>query len=739
MKTVCIVGAGPGGLTAAKTLLQTGQFQVTVYEKNERVGGIWALDRNSVGTFLSGFTPTNLSRFTVSFSDLDWNSIDLSESASGSGQNGYHTKRPPPMFPKAWMANRYLEEYRRRYVPDSSLRLGRTVTRAHRLGSTWQVTTEDGRSGVDTQNFDYLILASGFFSRPRLLQHNVPSFQDVESVKIIHSSAFRRLDDILPPSMDRRGKKILMLGGGNSSGETAAAVAMQLSNARWSPDSALHTAYRDFTVVHVTPRPFYPIPPFNEYAEASRSYVPLDLKLYDLARRPKGMPAYGGLASEVVRDTVHGMMQTMVGGDQSDISDALVAPKYDNRGAPYVALTEGYSEFVRSGLINAVRGRVTNVKDDGKGTATATVQNGDETFELDGVAAVIYATGYTPCPAIDILDDDTKAALRYDPTSMRLPLILEQWQTMNRKVPSLSLIGFYEGPYWPMMEMQARLTANRWLTGELAPFLNDFEKPDVLLLLRKAFDQRSVDATQFWFGDYTGYLLDIAKHLQLTHNDNGFAEREGCISPARFQADGMDITQANQVMRDLHETWNSCLVHGRYVPRAVFRALQGSWTIDRQIQSAISTLPSGTLQGTASFHPRTPTVDKSGKVFDFEYLYVEAGDFTTSAGHKMTASRRYVYRYCEDDDELSVWFVKPDNILIVDYHFHTLSFLLPEEARHAGASIAKANHLCVEDNYETEYRIPMQGVSLRSFEVIHKVKGPHKDYVSTTLYKRLEK
>ena len=736
MKSVCIVGGGPGGLVSAKTLLQTKQFEVTVYEKEDRTGGIWALDQDSTGGFLNPYTPTNLSRYTVGFSDLDWNAVDFSDHEKGGVVNGTASKPRPPTFPKAWMANRYLETYRHKHIPEETVLCGRMVKKAHRTGDKWRVTIQDNQRHEETHEFDYLIMASGFFCRPRLIGQDVPSLSSNEpSVKIIHSSQFRRLEDLLPHDVDLKGKKILMLGGGNSSGETAASVAMQLSDAQWSPDGRLRDRYKGCKIVHVTPRPFYPIPHFHEYEEGSRSYVSLDMKLYDFSRRPKGQGSYAGLQTKEVKNMVHGFMQTMVGGDQSDISDALVSHAGDERGSAYVAITETYSEFARSGLIETVRGRVTGLDDSGDHLTRAMIKNGNEEYVLDDVAAVIYATGYTPIPALDMLDNETKAAVQYDPTSMRLPMILEQWQTMSPDAPNVSFIGFYEGPYWGMMEMQARLTAQRWLTGELAPRI-DYEKPEYLLKVRQAFKDRALDAPQFWFGDYLGYLEDIAAHLGMKRRDNGFEGREGTISPARYESEYVDASQATAIMQDLHITWHDCHTNGKFVPRAAFRALQGTWTINRKIESALSTFPSGTLTGTASFHPRIPTQDKSGKTFDFEYLYIESGDFHTSTGYTMTASRRYVYRYREAADELSVWFVKPDRDLEVDYLFHNLDFVKPAEARKEGALVARAEHLCVRDMYETEYRLPMRGCSLREFEVRHAVKGPQKDYVSTTCYTR---
>jgi hypothetical protein len=363
------------------------------------------------------------------------------------------------------------------------------------------------------------------------------------------------------------------------------------------------------------------------------------------------------------------------------------------------------------------------------------IKTGEEEVRLNDVAAVIYATGYTPIPALDLLDEATKTAIGFDHTSMRLPMILEQWQTMSRDVPSVSFIGFYEGPYWPMMEMQARLTAHRWLSNDITQ-IKSYEAADELRQMRQGMKNRCTDIPQFWFNDYLGYLDDIANELGLKRNDQGFGERQGCTSPARFISEKTDKTEANSIMNELHQVWQECTVNGRFVSRAAFRALQGNWNIDRQIKSAISTFPSGTLSGTASFHPRLPTPDKTGKCFDLEYLYVESGTFTTSTGYTMTASRRYVYRYSEAEDKLSIWFVKPDNNLEVDYLFHNLAFVKPEEARKAGAILAKADHLCVEDMYWTEYRLPMKGIALREFEIKHTVKGPDKNYVATTTYER---
>lgn len=736
MKSVCIVGAGPAGLVAAKTFLQTKQFAVTVYEKQGKAGGIWALDEDSTDGYLSPTTPTNLSRFTVGFSDLDWNSVDLQSRHAPSSND---PSPSAPMYPKAWQVGRYLEAYRRKHVLDQVILLGREVVDAERFGADlkrWRITTKSQDQRSEIKDFDFLLVASGFFSSPRPIEQDLTSLSDFNTagaVTAIHSSQFRSLDNLVLG--DVSGKNILLFGGGNTSGETAAAVAMQLSDAQWSPQKSEQKAYKDCKVIHVTPRPLYGIPPYNEFEPGSSTFVPLDLKLYDLSKRPTDMAQYGGQQPSEVKELVHAALQTMVGGDQSDLSDALVSPAGDSRAPVYVALSEGYSGFVRSGLIDVVAGRVTSLQSKDNHLASASIKTADGEITLDNLAAIIYATGYTPGTALQFLPGDVKMALDFDPTSMRLPLILEQWQTFNDAVPELGFLGFYEGPYWPMIEMQARLISSRWLDGSAAP-PNPFETRTKLLQLRQAMHDRALDVPQYWFGDYVGYLQDMATHLSLAHNHGPFADREGCTSPARHLAPHDDHVHSKAIMHDLHRVWHDCTQSGKYVPRATFRALQGHWTITRSIKSADAAF-SGTLTGTASFHPRVPTPDPSGVLFDLEYLYIESGTFRSAAtGLEKLVTHRQVYRYSERDDRMSVWFVQPDK-LDADHLLYELAFArTPSSTEGGGGWTATADHLSVDDMDRTEYELQFTAINLPRFTKRQTSKGQQNDHVVTTEYQR---
>jgi hypothetical protein len=280
-----------------------------------------------------------------------------------------------------------LETYRRKYIPEDTIRFGHEVVRTQRRTDAagiarWTVAFRNKESQNCTKDFDYLVLASGFFSQPRPLQFDQPR------VRSIHSSHYRALSDIFARPQDAAGKKILLIGGGNSSGEAAAAVAQHLSNARFSPNVEDRQGYESCHIVHVSPRPIYTLPPFPPSNDESKAFVPLDLRLYDLSRRPDGpITANAGRINTTVKNIIHGALQSLVGGDQADLGSAgLAIPAEGSRATAYAAISESYPEFVRSGEIDVVPGRVSALVNGEDGKLSARVQSatGEVLIEVGG-------------------------------------------------------------------------------------------------------------------------------------------------------------------------------------------------------------------------------------------------------------------------------------------------------------------------------------------------------------------
>ena len=393
MKSVLIVGAGPSGLVAAKTLLHStpGKFNVTVLEKQDRVGGMWALRKGETGGKVSSEMSTNLSRFTVAFSDLSWDSVDLDSDLGES--RGKKKRNHIPMFPKAWQVGRYLETYAKKYIPKDIIQFNSRVTKAERILQDgikkWKVEwkalsdqcmpaqkdfvenasiPQKAEGSLCQRCYDYLIVGTGFFSSPRPLALEKPedgSDQLFFPPKIQHSSEFVDLERLLSEGSNAKGN-IVVIGGGISGSETAANVAFQISNAKHAPLSKQN--YASCNVYHVFSRPFYCLPrylPRDPYSPETQSYrltptfSPLDLCMYNLSRRPDGpiFPVHGRMAPDRALKS-HQFIHSLLGGDQRDLGHPEVVYSQQQQKFPaYTGLVDMYPEFIRSGGIVPLRGR----------------------------------------------------------------------------------------------------------------------------------------------------------------------------------------------------------------------------------------------------------------------------------------------------------------------------------------------------------------------------------------------
>ena len=166
----------------------------------------------------------------------------------------------------------------------------------------------------------------------------------------------------------------------------------------------------------------------------------------------------------------------------------------------------------------------------------------------------------------------------------------------------------------------------------------------------------------------------------------------------------------------------------------IFDSLKGSWKLLRNLDSLLSSYPSGILEGTALFSQRLPTDEG----YDAEYLYSEWGNFKTQHGLTMEATRQYVYRYRRATDAISVWFVKPDDGSAVDYFFHKLDFRETGHGIGSGPDVWSASgyHLCVEDNYNANYSFQLRDSKVTQWHAVFDVRGPKKGYVAKATYTR---
>ena len=193
--SVAVIGAGPGGLVAARWLLSQG-FEPTIFEQGPMLGGQWTgLDGRS------GVWPTmhtNTSRVMTAFSDLEHESALV--------------------YPSNRDILDYLHRYAETFSLTSRIRFGTRVELLRRDHAGWVVS----HTGMD-ESFGRVVVASGRFHAPAIPP--VPGLDTFAgSAGVISTYQYRE-----PASY--RGKRVLVAGCAVSALEIAAELA-QLGAAR---------------------------------------------------------------------------------------------------------------------------------------------------------------------------------------------------------------------------------------------------------------------------------------------------------------------------------------------------------------------------------------------------------------------------------------------------------------------------------------------------------------------------
>jgi hypothetical protein len=184
---VCVIGAGPSGITAAKNLLQVGLRNVIVYEKGDQVGGNWV------------FSP-KLGHSSVFETTHIISSKTLSQYAD------YPMPADYPDYPSHKQLLTYFQDYARHFGVTDIIRFNTTVAKVEKLpDERWQVRLDDGAVEV----FDHVLVANGHHWNPRW-----PSYPGSFSGQMLHSHDYKSA----APFRDQR---VLVIGGGNSACDIA--------------------------------------------------------------------------------------------------------------------------------------------------------------------------------------------------------------------------------------------------------------------------------------------------------------------------------------------------------------------------------------------------------------------------------------------------------------------------------------------------------------------------------------
>lgn len=192
---VCVIGAGPSGITAAKHLLQVGITNFVVYDRGKEVGGNW-----------------------VYSDEVEHSSVyETAHIISSKRLSQYHDFPMPahyPDYPNHRLLKEYFQSYARHFGVEPYIQFRTEVTRAEKQpDESWLITLHDGR----TERFTHLMVANGHHWNPRY-----PSYPGDFAGQIIHSHYYRS-------HLPFKGQRVLVVGGGNSAADIACDVARHAS------------------------------------------------------------------------------------------------------------------------------------------------------------------------------------------------------------------------------------------------------------------------------------------------------------------------------------------------------------------------------------------------------------------------------------------------------------------------------------------------------------------------------
>jgi putative flavoprotein involved in K+ transport len=191
-----VIGAGPAGLAASRELARRGVDHV-VLERGQSVGHTWV----------------NL-----------YDSLTLHTGKHMSGLPGLRFPRSAPLFVPREQFVRYLRDYAKRFA--LPVRTGFDVRRVERLtgsrNAKWRVhaVRRGDRVAVEANN---LVIATGIVANPRI--PTIAGRLEFERAggRLLHAASYRRPHDFI-------GKRILVIGVGNSGGEIASELAAANDN-----------------------------------------------------------------------------------------------------------------------------------------------------------------------------------------------------------------------------------------------------------------------------------------------------------------------------------------------------------------------------------------------------------------------------------------------------------------------------------------------------------------------------
>lgn len=200
--TVLVIGAGPAGLAAMRSL-QVAGIEVEGAEQNDDVGGQWLYGAPDSAVYAS--THLISSKRTTGFAE-------------------YPMPEHWPAYPAHHQVLEYLRNYARNFDLYSLIRFGNAVRGLIRSVRGWTVTFADGRE----RDYSDVVIANGHLSDPLM-----PQVPGTFAGTVMHAKDYKTADIF-------EGKRVLVVGMGNTGCDIVVDAVHRAKQVLWSVRGGNH-------------------------------------------------------------------------------------------------------------------------------------------------------------------------------------------------------------------------------------------------------------------------------------------------------------------------------------------------------------------------------------------------------------------------------------------------------------------------------------------------------------------